>query len=88
MNIPSSTNQISTVPSATTSAREGLRAQDKIFERNVVEVAQPGNSNAHDIDSRDKALVEQKEIVQAVQANARSLEAGNESVGTLIDLKV
>jgi hypothetical protein len=32
-------------------------------------------------------LVEQQQIVTAAQANARSLEAANERLGTLIDIK-
>jgi len=88
VNIPGPIHHPTVIPSATNSALEGFRTQAQRLERNVAEVAQPENTNAHDLDSRDKALVEQKEIVQAVQANARSLEAANEAIGTLIDLKV
>ena len=46
------------------------------------------NSDAFAPGSRDRELVEQNEIVNAVRANARSLEASNQALGTIIDIKV
>ncbi len=88
MNIAPTSNQISLIPGPTNSAREGLRTQEERFERNVAEVTEPESSNTEESNNRDRALVEQEEIVQAVRANARSLEAANQAIGTLIDLRV
>ena len=87
MNIPSTSNAPPIVASATQSAVEGIRTQEELLERNVTEVARSESAESHDTSSRDRALTEQNEIVQAVQANARSLEAANERIGTLVDLE-
>lgn len=87
MNIPSIPNTPPIVASSTQSAVEGIRTQEELLERNVAEVARNEGSQSHDTSSQDRALVEQKEIIQAVQANARSLEAANERIGTLVDLE-
>jgi len=88
MNISSPANQSSVVPGASRSAAEGIQEQQQRFERNVAEVAQGEDSNGFDAGSRDRALVEQNEIVQALRANARSLEVANQMLGTIIDIKV
>ena len=88
MNIPSTQNSTTILPSANNSAAEGIRTQEQRFKRNVAEVARNESSQARDSSSQDRALIEQGEIVQAVQANARSLEASSQRVGTLIDIKV
>ena len=75
------------IPDASISAEDGLREQLTRLDQNVNEVAK-----AEDNDSlasgRDRALIEQNEIVRAAQANARSLEASNQTLGTIIDIKV
>ncbi len=88
MNIPSVSNPSTLIPPATNSAAEGIRSQEQRFERNVAEVAQNEETQSHDAGSQDRALIEQGEIVQAVQANARSLEAASQRVGTLVDIEV
>ncbi|MFT5658511.1 MAG: hypothetical protein ACI9KN_001792 [Gammaproteobacteria bacterium] len=75
------------LPSATSSAAEGLRTQQQRLERNVEQVAQGQGADAKNTISRDRALVEQQQIVTAVQANARSLEVANQRLGTLIDIE-
>jgi len=88
MNIPNSVNVIPSVASASSTGVEGIQVQEQRLERNVIEVARAENTNAHDAGTQDQALVEQSEIIRAVQANARSLEAANETVGTLLDISV
>jgi hypothetical protein len=98
MNIPSAPNTTTILPSANISAAEGIRTQEQRFERNVAEVSRneptqtrESSSNeatqTSDSSSRDSALVEQGEILQAVQANVRSLEVSNQRVGTLVDIE-
>jgi hypothetical protein len=77
-----------TTPDASSSAVEGIREQLTRLEQNVNEVAQGESSDSLASGSRDRALVEQGEIVRAVRANARSLEASNQVIGTLLDIKV
>ena len=88
MNIPSTQNATTILPSANNSAAEGIRTQEQRFERNVAEVAKNEGAQARDISSQDRALIEQGEIVQAVQANARSLEASSQRIGALVDIEV
>ena len=76
------------IPDANRSAVEGIREQLERLDRNVAQVAQEEGSDAFAPGSRDRALVEQGEIVRAVRANARSLEASNQVLGTIIDIKV
>ena len=73
---------------ASGSAAAGIREQLKDLEQNVTEVAQGESNDSLDSGSRDRALVEQGEIVRAVLANARSLEASNQVIGTILDIKV
>lgn len=75
------------LPSATNSAVEGINTQQQLLDRNVEQVAQGQGADARNTNSQDRALVEQQQIVTAVQANARSLEAANERLGTLIDIE-
>ena len=70
-------------PAAT--AAEGIRQQVEQLERNVAEVARDEQSDGTAAGSRERALVEQQEIVRA---NARALESANEAVGTILDIKV
>jgi hypothetical protein len=88
MNIPNSVNYIPSVPSASSTAVEGIQVQEERLERNVTEVARPENSNTSDAGTQDRALVEQSDIVRAVQANARTLEVASQNVGTLLDISV
>jgi hypothetical protein len=73
---------------AGSSAIAGIREQLAGLERNVAEVAQGESNGSPDSGSRDRALIEQGEIVRAVRANARSLEASNQAIGTILDIKV
>jgi len=73
---------------ASNSAIAGIREQLTGLERNVVEVAQGESNDSLDSGSRDRALIEQGEIVRAVRANARSLEASNQVIDTILDIKV
>jgi hypothetical protein len=77
-----------TTSDANSSAVEGIREQLTRLDQNVNEVAQGESSDSLASGSRDRALVEQAEIVRAVRANARSLEASNQVIGTLLDIKV
>ncbi len=88
MNISGISSPPALVPPATNSAAEGIRNQEQRFERNVAEVARSEETQSHDAASQDRALIEQEEIVQAVQANARSLEAASQRTGTLVDIEV
>lgn len=75
------------IPDASISAEEGLREQLTRLDQNVTEVAKAEDSDSFS-SGRDRALVEQTEIVRAAEANARSLEASNQTLGTIIDIKV
>lgn len=88
MNISGVSSSTSLITSATNSAAEGIRTQEQRFERNVAEVANNNETQTRDANSQDRALIEQHEIVQAVRANARSLEAASQRIGTLIDIEV
>lgn len=87
MNI-SSAKPLYAIPDASRSAVEGIREQLGRLDQNVAEVARNQSSEGFAPGSRDRALVEQQEIVRAVRANARSLEAVNQVLGTIIDIKV
>ncbi|MFT5219773.1 MAG: hypothetical protein ACI9LO_000568 [Planctomycetota bacterium] len=83
-------NSVSSSPenySAQQSAEAGIRQQIQRLDENVTTVAQSSFENSADADPQ-RSLVEQQEIVQAVRANASSLVASNEVVGTLLDIKV
>ncbi len=88
MNISGVSSSTTLIPSATNSAADGIRTQEQRFERNVAEVSSNNQTQARDANSQDRALIEQHEIVQAVQANARSLEAASQRIGTLVDIEV
>ena len=88
MNISGVSSPITTIQSASSSAIEGVRTQEQRLERNVVEVARSEDAESQNLDSKHKALVEQQEIVQSVRANARSLEAASQRIGTLVDIQV
>ncbi len=88
MNVINPAKPLYPVPDATRSAVEGIREQINRLEQNVTEVARGESGDTFSAGSRDRALVEQNEIVTAVRANARSLEAANKTLGTLIDIKV
>jgi hypothetical protein len=87
MDISSSVRAPQITPSVTTSAVEGINTQLQLLERNVEQVAAGQGAEAQNTNSQDRGLVEQQQIVTAVQANARSLEAANERLGTVIDIK-
>jgi hypothetical protein len=76
------------IPSSITSAYTGLQTQDLRLQRNVSQVASVEAISGHDSSTQDRALIEQQDIVTSFKANARSLEAASERVGTLLDIKV
>lgn len=87
MDISSSVRSPQILPAVTTSAIEGINTQQQLLERNVEQVAEGQGTEAQNTNSQDRALVEQQQIVTSVQANARSLEAANERLGTMIDIE-
>lgn len=70
------------------SASQGIQIQQQRFQQNVEKVAGVEATTPRDTQTQDRALVEQIEIVSSLKANARSLEAANERIGTLVDIKV
>ena len=75
------------ISSVANNAYLGLRLQQARLNDNVSQVASVEASSTRDTRTQDRALMEQIEIVSALRANARSLEAANERVGTLLDVK-
>ena len=75
-------------PHTSSNAATGIREQLTRLEQNVAEVAQGESGASLDSGSREPALVEQGQIVRAVLANVRSLEASNQAIGTILDIKV
>ncbi len=73
---------------ASSIAAEGIRGQLTRLDQNAAVVAHGQGSDSLTSGSRDLALVEQSEIVRAVRANARSLEASSQAIGTILDIKV
>lgn len=88
MNISNPAKPVYPSPDASRSAVAGIRAQLARLDQNLANVAQGERSNSFTEGSRDRALVEQHEIVDAVRANARSLETAKETLGTILDIKV
>ena len=88
MNVTAPANSPYAIPDASRSAAEGIREQLTRLDQNVAEVAKGESSDSFAAGSRERALVEQKEIVLAVRANARSLEAASQAIGTILDIKV
>ena len=88
MNVSAPNKSPYAIPEASRSAVEGIREQLQRLDQNVAEVARGEGSDTLAAGSRDRALVEQSEIVRAAKANARSLEAANQVLGTIIDIKV
>lgn len=76
------------ISSAMNNAYSGLQIQQQRFDRGVSQVASAEALNGRDTRTQDRALVEQQEIASSFQANARSLEAAGERIGTIIDIKV
>ncbi len=68
------------------SAYSGVQTQLQRFDKNVAEVASSGASQGRDLTTQDRALVEQTEIISSLQANARSLQASGQRIGTLLDV--
>lgn len=69
------------------SAFTGVQTQLQRFDKNVAEVASSEAAAGRDTSTQDRALVEQTEIVSSLQANAKSLQAAGERIGTLLDVK-
>lgn len=88
MNITGPSQPQYTTPDTSGNAVEGIREQLTRLDQNVAEIAQGESSDSLASGSRDRAIVEQGEIVRAVRANARSLEASNQVIGTILDIKV
>ena len=75
------------ISGAVNSAFTGVQTQLQRFNENVNEVASTEATAGHDITTQDRALVEQIEIISSLQANAKSLQAAGERIGTLLDVK-
>lgn len=86
MNVNGSTSSY-TNASAIANATAGLQEQNQQLQQNVTEIAETSESSSRDVDSQDRALVEQQDIVNNFQGNARALAAASDRVGTLIDLQ-
>ncbi len=76
------------ISSYANNAYTGLQIQQQRLDQNVAKVASAEAASGRDSSTQDRALVEQAEIVTSMQANARSLEAASERIGTLLDIKV
>lgn len=76
------------ISSALNNVYTGLQIQQQRLDRAVSEVTSSEALNGRDTRTQDRALVEQQEIASSFQANARSLEAAGERIGTIIDIKV
>lgn len=76
------------ISNALNSAFHGIHTQQQRLQQNVTEVASVEAASGRDTSTQDRALVEQIEIISSLQANARSLQAAGERIGTLIDIKV
>ncbi|MEM7563403.1 MAG: flagellar basal body rod C-terminal domain-containing protein [Pseudomonadota bacterium] len=68
-------------------ASQGINQQIERLDRNVAEVARAGLEESSG-NSITTALVDQLEIVRAVEANAKSLQVANQTLGTLLDVTV
>ena len=88
MNISGPSKPVYAIPDTSRSAVEGTREQLERLDQNVAEVARNDGNDTFAPGSRERALLEQNEIVRAVKSNARSLEAANEALGTILDIKV
>ena len=87
MEVSNSVRPSQILPSATSSAVEGINTQQQLLDRNVDQIAKGQGADAKSSYSQSRTLVEQQQIVTAVQANARSLEAANERLGSIIDIE-
>ena len=87
MDIFNITKPVYSAPDPGRIATEGIREQLGRLDRNVDAIAIQSDSHFND-SSKQFALVEQHEIVNAVRANAKSLQVANQVVGTLLDIKV
>ena len=65
----------------------GLQLQQQRLDKNIAQVASAEAANGRDTRIQDRALIEQSEIVGSLRANARSLQAAGERIGTLLDIK-
>jgi len=75
------------ISGAVNSAFTGVQTQLQRFDENVAEVASTEALAGRDTSTQDRALVEQTEIVTSLQANAKSLQAAGERIGTLLDVQ-
>lgn len=66
---------------------QGVRSLRQNPDQGINEVASTESTRARDIQTQDRATIEQTEIVNSLQSNARSLQAAGERVGTLIDVQ-
>lgn len=75
------------ISGAVNSAYTGVQTQLQRLNENVAEVASTEAAAGRDTSTQDRALIEQTEIVSSLQANAKSLQAAGERIGTLLDVK-
>ena len=76
------------VSSIITNAYSGIQTQSQRLDKNVEQVASVEAASSHDTSTQDRALVEQIDIINSLRANAKSLQAASDRIGTLIDIKV
>ncbi len=88
MNAINTTSPFYQLADARQGAVEGIHQQLTRLDQNVAEVARTENGDTFSPGSHERAIVEQNEIVLAVRANAKSLQAASQALGTIIDIKI
>lgn len=73
------------IGSATSSALEGIRAGQRALERDANRVAQAGTTQPEQ--SPESALIDAKADKAQVEASAKVVEAADEALGSLLDVK-
>jgi hypothetical protein len=68
-------------------AQTGLSQQLDNFEKNAAKIAENASGTTDTNPEQIKSLIDQLDIVNQVKANLRTLQADNERIGTLIDLR-
>lgn len=85
MDISNIVKPVYSVPGPGHIAAQGTREQLGRLDRNIDAVANQDDSQSSD-SSKQYALVEQHEIVNAVRANTKSLQIANQAIGTLVNI--
>ncbi|MFT5504201.1 MAG: hypothetical protein ACI845_001878 [Gammaproteobacteria bacterium] len=87
MNISNTYSSNSSYSSARGNATTGLSQQLGQFEKSATEIAKNTGETSDAGLGKLRALIDQLEIVNHVNTNARALQSDNERIGTLIDLQ-